>query len=315
MAVLFYNTAGQPLISTTPTDHTHASSGTGQGGQLTSPLVNEAVAMTATATQLNDVANKITKATLTEQGDIIYASAASTPAALAHSTLGELLVSGGHGANPFWNNTGNVLMRLPMLEIYMSLSSDGQSTITGTGTLIGGNFAATVGTGATSGGTSEWAWWVATWHAYGAAGSRHRTFFLFNTSDTVTTYMEFWVGYFADRTTFPTTTSNHYGIKLVSTTASNAVLSASNGAGAAETATQLVASVGQYADYFILLEYGADDIKYYYSTDGITWTLGATHTTNRPNSLSLYPAIAIKNSSNSNRAVKQEGWRVVLGGF
>jgi hypothetical protein len=290
MAVLFYNTAGQPLISTTPTDHTHASSGTGQGGQLTSPLVNEAVAMTATATQLNDVANKITKATLTEQGDIIYASAASTPAALAHSTLGELLVSGGHGANPFWNNTGNVLMRLPMLEIYMSLSSDGQSTITGTGTLIGGNFAAT-------------------------AGSRHRTFFLFNTSDTVTTYMEFWVGYFADRTTFPTTTSNHYGIKLVSTTASNAVLSASNGAGAAETATQLVASVGQYADYFILLEYGADDIKYYYSTDGITWTLGATHTTNRPNSLSLYPAIAIKNSSNSNRAVKQEGWRVVLGGF
>lgn len=42
------------------------------------------------------------KATLTEQGDLYYASAASTPAALAHGNSGDLLQSGGHAANPSW---------------------------------------------------------------------------------------------------------------------------------------------------------------------------------------------------------------------
>lgn len=44
----------------------------------------------------------ITKALLTEQGDIIYASAAATPAALPHGTLGQVLKSGGNAANPSW---------------------------------------------------------------------------------------------------------------------------------------------------------------------------------------------------------------------
>ena len=47
---------------------------------------------------------KIPKSLLTEQGDVIYASAASTPAALVHATLGQALKSGGHGANPSWGN-------------------------------------------------------------------------------------------------------------------------------------------------------------------------------------------------------------------
>jgi hypothetical protein len=45
----------------------------------------------------------ITKALLTEQGDIIYASAASTPAALAHGTATQYLKSGGNAANPSWD--------------------------------------------------------------------------------------------------------------------------------------------------------------------------------------------------------------------
>jgi len=44
----------------------------------------------------------IPKTILTEQGDIIYASAASTPAALHHGNSGDLLSSGGHAANPSW---------------------------------------------------------------------------------------------------------------------------------------------------------------------------------------------------------------------
>jgi hypothetical protein len=48
----------------------------------------------------------ITKAVLTEQGDIVYASGAATPAALPHGTSGDVLTSGGHGANPSWQAPG-----------------------------------------------------------------------------------------------------------------------------------------------------------------------------------------------------------------
>lgn len=51
----------------------------------------------------------ISKALLTEQGDVIYASAASTPAALAHGTAGQLLQSGGHAADPSWVTNTHVL--------------------------------------------------------------------------------------------------------------------------------------------------------------------------------------------------------------
>jgi hypothetical protein len=53
------------------------------------------------ATVLSDI-GALDKTILTEQGDIIYASAASTPAALAHGTDGQYLKSQGHGANPIW---------------------------------------------------------------------------------------------------------------------------------------------------------------------------------------------------------------------
>ena len=48
----------------------------------------------------------IAKSLLTEQGDIIYASAPSTPAALPHGNAGEVLTSGGDGANPSWGVGG-----------------------------------------------------------------------------------------------------------------------------------------------------------------------------------------------------------------
>lgn len=44
----------------------------------------------------------ITKSIMTAQGDILYASAASTPAVLAAGDAGDVLTSGGAGANPSW---------------------------------------------------------------------------------------------------------------------------------------------------------------------------------------------------------------------
>jgi hypothetical protein len=51
--------------------------------------------------------NLIANALLTEQGDIIYASAVSTPAALPHGTTGQVLQSGGHAGNPSWLTVDN----------------------------------------------------------------------------------------------------------------------------------------------------------------------------------------------------------------
>jgi hypothetical protein len=48
----------------------------------------------------------VLKSLLTEQGDIIYASAPSTPAALPHGNSGQVLKSGGDGANPAWQDIG-----------------------------------------------------------------------------------------------------------------------------------------------------------------------------------------------------------------
>ena len=49
-----------------------------------------------------DPADTINKSVLTEQGDVLYASGVGTPAALPHGNAGDLLTSGGDGANPAW---------------------------------------------------------------------------------------------------------------------------------------------------------------------------------------------------------------------
>jgi hypothetical protein len=44
----------------------------------------------------------VLKSVLSETGDLLYASGASTPAALHHGTAGDILQSGGHAASPSW---------------------------------------------------------------------------------------------------------------------------------------------------------------------------------------------------------------------
>lgn len=96
---------------------------------------------------------KINKSLLTEQGDIIYASAASTPAALAHGTAGDPLLSGGHGANPAWFTGYPFLAELFRRCIYVPvIFGYGSSTKVGSGD--GGSYASNFGqlvwTGATN---------------------------------------------------------------------------------------------------------------------------------------------------------------------
>jgi len=73
---------------------------------LAGPTTGAAAAPTFRALVAADIpdisATYIPKSLLTEQGDIIYASAAGTPAALAHGSANAPLLSGGNGANPAW---------------------------------------------------------------------------------------------------------------------------------------------------------------------------------------------------------------------
>ena len=83
---------------------------------------------------LDNVTNdaQIAKSLLTEQGDVIYASAASTPAALAHGDAGDLLKSGGHAANPAWQSVtatltamlANTLAENDLIQLEELLSAD-----------------------------------------------------------------------------------------------------------------------------------------------------------------------------------------------
>lgn len=70
-------------------------------------------------------ASVIAKSLLTEQGDIIYASAVGVPAALSHGNAEQVLQSGGHGANPSWVAAGghNAVTLAASADVLLGLST------------------------------------------------------------------------------------------------------------------------------------------------------------------------------------------------
>jgi hypothetical protein len=84
------------------------------------------------------IADYIAKALLTEQGSIIYASAASTPAELLHGNAGQVLQSGGNAANPSWLTLGSMAAATATDYIAKAIG-------TAKGDLIGFSAAATPG--------------------------------------------------------------------------------------------------------------------------------------------------------------------------
>jgi len=62
--------------------------------------------MAVTWKRLAPIDDVIAKNLLTQQGDVIYASGASTPAVLHPGTDGQVLTTKGSGANPVWADGG-----------------------------------------------------------------------------------------------------------------------------------------------------------------------------------------------------------------
>ena len=206
-----------------------------------------------------------------------------------------------------------LVIALPPLEM-MDWFSFCTSTITGTGYDWSSNKSVWIATGATNGSTTGRVSNVGSvWYDYTSVLYRWMFGLLLSVRDT-TDLTDAWVGLFSDTTTYPTTTSNHYGFRLLSTANGvNADLWATNGDGATETATKIITGVPAWAGYYLVAVYGASDIKYYYSTDSVTWTLGATHTTNRPTSCALYIGQWVKNGEAVDKVIQAAGWKYVNG--
>lgn len=94
------------------------------------------------------ISDYVPKALFTEQGDIIFASGVGTPAALAHGAVGDVLQSGGNGANPSWLTLGTMAAQAAsdyvtkaLYDAYSILYADSDNTpaalTIGTNTLVG----------------------------------------------------------------------------------------------------------------------------------------------------------------------------------
>jgi hypothetical protein len=92
----------------------------------------------------------------------------------------------------------------------------------------------------------------------------------------------------------PTDTDSHFGFKVISNT-----LYATNAYGATQTSTDTGVAVSQYGVWDLYMKHSGTEIKFYVNN-----VLEATHTTNIPVSVSLYPLMYIINTA----AVDKDIW-------
>jgi len=243
------------------------------------------------------------------------------------NVLGDIAVTGtvdgvdvsAHASRHQWQGADEVNIRdlqviAPSMWYITDYNFGYTNTNTGTGYSYWGTWGFVTATGATNGSTAEKTNWYPLYHNNTITGFVYRTSF-FTVLNSPTDLTDAWWGWFSDATTFPTITSNHYAIRALSTSNGvNCNIYATNGAGAAETVTQIRTNVPQYDNSYYAIVYGASNIKYYYSSDGKTWTLGATHTTNIPVNVSLYPGACSKNAEAQDKICSALGWQIMQGG-
>jgi hypothetical protein len=193
--------------------------------------------------------------------------------------------------------TGNGLQIDPLL-----LNLLGTKWTTGTGTTGATQLYAQCTTGTTSGSTSgqQGALWQ--WVAYSSGNPYLFRYFATMTSGGGATgidMMEEWSGLidYTHGSDHPLTTDSHVAFYFKSTGDGVAAkLYASNASGGTQTVTDTGVTAAADATVYTYIKYMASDIKFYVSTDGgDTWSLVATHTTNRPNGVGMIDIVAVNN--------------------
>ncbi len=213
-----------------------------------------------------------------------------------------------HKASHDWDGSDRIKLRdliLTIEKLGLLIENDSGFTITktGSGDVWESKLNPQPLTGATINSTAGWVSWWSIWHDYAVLANRWKWSCRFDIVEG-TDLEEAWIGFLPATATFPTITSNHYGFRLISVANGvNADLYASNGNGVNGTQTKIVTGIGPGTTFYVMASYEAADIKFYYSADNITWTLMATHTTNRPTGVSLNFGAWVTNTEAVNKRI------------
>jgi hypothetical protein len=229
-----------------------------------------------------------------------------------------------HASTHDWNSSDPITT-----DVYHSINAVGSvmmiplanglgftNTTSGTGYVWDGILQALVGSGITNASYSGhslsgaawhnhnsgdlWSWSMATWGLFGNNGCSNE---------------EMWLGFFNDPWTFPTTTSNHYGVHVYSNSNNRAYVTLSQGNGSAETSYTIINSLNDWTSLRLYVVYGYSNVIYYYSNNaGNTWST-VTLSTNQPgdSGTSLYWGMWIKTTEPLDKQCQAFGLRLTYG--
>lgn len=250
---------------------------------------------TTGALQVSDI-SAIPKSLLTEQGDMIYASAVATPAVLAHGSVDDLIVDGGHGANPTKKNIRDLWVRGMNQLLYKSWEDTTGFTdhTTGSGSIEKDWTMLGLMTGTTNPSiASVYSPSVVTLDTSASANNTRMTAW-FTPVAAAFTNLTIWVGLF-ETPAAPVTTDRHVAFWV----SNNADLYASNSDGT-QTSTDTTVNLANTIIVGLHFYASQSNIKFYTTSDGVTWTLRATHTTHMPSG-ELYQLFYLATSSTTGK--------------
>jgi hypothetical protein len=167
-----------------------------------------------------------------------------------------------------------------------TVAKDAEATITLNSAFLGAMY---FQTGSTSGKKASVYADTGMYYAY-ASGSFNNIFHIRLGFWTVTD-QTVWIGCFETPAT-PTGTQKHVGFTI-----ENNTMYATNGDGTTQKKSSSLGTVAQYNTVDFMYLYGASNIKFYTNVNGAGYTLGATHTDNRPTTVYMKPLFYIINSA------------------
>jgi hypothetical protein len=199
---------------------------------------------------------------------------------------------------------------------FWKMSDQAMALVTGSGTIFSSYRLDMVRTGSTN--ASQIGSYLTMTPYFGRAAGQKYTLGIKLQPWTVLDMSESYMGMFDNSAigTFPTINTVRVGFRAVST--SNgvpAVLYASTANGTHNTEVLLDASWVQYDQLWAVVEYGYSGgvsyIKYWTSTDGVTYTYFTTINTNVPYNYTMSPAVYITNTEAVDKRVQIENFRIL----
>jgi hypothetical protein len=233
----------------------------------------------------------------------------------AHASRHKFLATDVLNIKDLYMTTGKGIFLQSILYLWAAVS-----WVTGSGVVNGGNLFVPMETGVTNGSTAGVQGQTWNWIDYTIGGNflfRYFAVMQMGNDAAGTDQMEMWCGLidYTHGVQHPLVTDSHVAFYWKSTVdGTPAHLYASNASGGVQTVTDTGVVASSNKEIYVYIKYMASDIKYYVSEDGgVTYTLVATHTTNRPFGLGMIDFGAVKNSEAVNKTYYLGTVKLLLG--